>query len=54
MYALNNIEKKQNIKFPEEYKRLYQSDFEEFSNRLEFHFWGYDIILITETDYEGR
>ena len=37
MYTLNNIEKKQNIKFPEEYKRLYQSGFKEFSNRLEFH-----------------
>ena len=37
MYTLNDIEKKQNIKFPEEYKRLYQSDFKEFNNRLEFH-----------------
>ena len=34
---MDTIEKKQNIIFPEEYKRLYQSDFKEFSNRLEFH-----------------
>lgn len=37
MFDLDIIEKKQNIKFPEEYKRLYQSDFKEFSNRLEIH-----------------
>ena len=37
MYTLNNIERKQNIKLPEEYKRLYQSDFKEFSNGLELH-----------------
>ena len=37
MFDLDIIEKKQNIKFPEEYKRLYQSDFKEFSNRLEIN-----------------
>ena len=37
MLYLSDIEKKQNIKFPEEYKRLYQSGFKEFSNRLEIH-----------------
>lgn len=37
MFDLDIIEKKQKIKFPEEYKRLYQSDFKEFSNRLEIH-----------------
>lgn len=37
MFDLDNIEKKQNIKFPEEYKRLYQSNFKGFSNSLEIH-----------------
>lgn len=44
MYTLNNIEKKQNIKFPEEYKRLYQSG-------LLNDFWGYELAL--ENSAEG-
>jgi len=35
MYSLESIEKKQSIKFPEEYKRLYQSDFKNINNRIE-------------------
>ena len=37
MYNLDYIEKKQNIKLPEEYKQLYQSSFKEFGSRLEIH-----------------
>lgn len=65
MYTLNDIEKKQNIKFPEEYKRLYQSDFKEFSNRLEIIclyyrenrenpsiiYWNYELAI--ENSAEG-
>lgn len=36
MYSLESIEKKQNIKFPEEYKRLYQSNFKQIDNRKNF------------------
>lgn len=46
MFSLENIEKKQNIKFPEEYKRLYQSDFKEISNR-EIHI-GTDVFCISK------
>lgn len=35
MINLCDIEKKQNIKFPEEYKQLYQSDFKEFTGKME-------------------
>ncbi len=35
MFDLNNIEKKQNIKFPEEYKQLYQSNFRAFNDKME-------------------
>ncbi len=34
---LEHIEKKQNIKFPEEYKRIYQFNFKEFNNSMEIH-----------------
>jgi len=37
MYNLDYIEKKQNIKLPEEYKQAYQSIFKEFDSRLEIH-----------------
>lgn len=37
MYSLENIEKKQNIKFPEEYKWLYQSNFKDIDNKIEIH-----------------
>ena len=37
MYTLNDIEKKQNIKFPEEYKNFYKSGLKEMDNRLEIH-----------------
>lgn len=33
----DNIEKKQNIKLPEEYKQLYQSNFKQFNNRGKIH-----------------
>ena len=35
MYSLESIEKKQNVKFPEEYKTLYQSNFKEIDSRIE-------------------
>lgn len=47
MYNLESIEKKQNIKFPEEYKRLYQSKFKELDNRIEIHI-GDDVFCITK------
>lgn len=37
MCSLESIEKKQNIKFPEEYKRLYQSNFKEIDNEMKIH-----------------
>ena len=55
MYTLNDIEKKQNIKYQEEYKRLYQSDFKEFNNRLKFHvnddvFRIYKFLSVTDNN----
>lgn len=47
MYSLESIEKKQNIKFPEEYKRLYQSNFKEIDNRIEIHV-GDDVFCISK------
>lgn len=35
MYSLESIERKQNIKFPKEYKTLYQSNFKEINSRIE-------------------
>ncbi len=35
MITLCDIEKKQNIRFPEEYKQLYQSGFKEFTGKME-------------------
>lgn len=35
--GLTCIERKQNIKFPEEYKRINQSDFKEIDNRIEIY-----------------
>lgn len=46
MYSLKSIEKKQNIKFPEEYKRLYQSNFKEIGNKIEIHV-GDDVFCIS-------
>lgn len=37
MYSLEDIEKKQNIKLPEEYKQLYKSGFNEIGGRFEIH-----------------
>lgn len=37
MYSLDSIEKKQNIKLPEEYKQLYNSDFNGISGNLEIY-----------------
>lgn len=45
MYSLESIEKKQNITFPEEYKRLYQFNFKEIDNRIEIHA-GDDVFCI--------
>lgn len=47
MYRLEDIEKKQNIKFPAEYKRLYQSNFKEIDNRIEIHV-GDEIFCISK------
>lgn len=47
MYSLESIEKRQNIKFPEEYKQLYQSNFKEIDNRLEIHA-GDDVFCISK------
>lgn len=47
MYGLECIEKKQNIKFPKEYKQLYQSNFKEIDNRIEIHA-GEDIFHINK------
>lgn len=47
MCSLKNIEKKQNIKFPIEYKRLYQSDFKEIDNKFEIRV-GNDVFYISE------
>lgn len=45
MYSLENIEKKQNIKFPEAYQILYQSNFKAIGKRMEMHV-GNDIFKI--------
>ena len=45
MYSLKSIEKMQNIKFPEEYKRLYQSNFREIGNKIEIYV-GSDVFCI--------
>lgn len=37
MYSLESIERKRNIKFPEEYKRLYESNFKGIDNQIEIH-----------------
>ncbi len=47
MRSLESIEKKQNIKFPEEYKRLYQSNFKEIDNGMEIHA-GDDVFYISK------
>lgn len=47
MYSLESIEKKQNIKFPEEYKRLYQSNFKGIENSIEIHV-GDDVFCISK------
>ena len=45
MFNLDNIEKKQNIKLPEAYKKFYQSYFEKFNNRMEIHV-NDDVFII--------
>lgn len=45
MNGLEEIEKKQNIKFPEEYKRLYQSEFNNIDSSVEIHA-GDDVFCI--------
>lgn len=47
MHSLESIEKKQNIKFTEEYKRLYQSNFKQIDNRKKFHV-GDDVFCISK------
>lgn len=47
MYSLESIEKKRNIKFPEKYKQLYQSNFKEIDNRIEIHA-GNDVFCISK------
>ena len=37
MFDLENIEKKQNIKFPEVYKKIYKSGLKEMTKRLEIY-----------------
>ena len=37
MYSLHDIEKKQSIRFPEKYVKLYQSNFKEINNKFQFH-----------------
>lgn len=45
MFNLDNIEKKQNIKLPKEYKKLYQSNFKEIGNEVKIYA-GSDIFSI--------
>ena len=47
MYSLESIEKKQNIKFPEEYKRLYKSNLKEIDNGIEIYV-GDDVFCISK------
>ena len=47
MYSLESIEKKQNIKLPEEYKQLYQSNFNGIGNRIKIYA-GEDLFYISK------
>lgn len=47
MYSLESIEKKQNIKLPEEYKRLYQSGFKKIDGKNKIYFED-DVFCISK------